>query len=311
MDNNSEKYEKLCKNIVAALLEEGCGEEKIHVKHNSRLKGKSGVTHQIDVYARYERDGKTYDIIIDAKNWNKRVSKGEVFKMKCVRDDLPRKVTGIVVSKNGYQKGAKKFADYYGIGVYCLAPSLDSIKLSLTIPSISAKDVVIVFDEKWNFQYAEQCNIPKEVVSTLMSTYRNLQFLPLLYSDESTQEEGFIGAAVDVIVQYYRETVDKGNMTVDENSTPITCQFTKPVFIETDDKRFPRLKISALEGNVSRSTYTKNLPPITSKFYIEGFVRYLLKYAGSSKSMEERFGKTHVFRESSKTGKITKTYTTR
>jgi len=143
-----------------------------------------------------------------------------------------------------------------------------------------------------------------------MSTYRNLQFLPLHYSDESTQERCLIGAAVDVIVKYCTEMVDKRNMTLDENPTLITCQFTKPVFIETDDERFRRLKISALEGNVFRSTYTENLPPITSKFYVEGFVRYILEYAGSSKSMEEKFGKAHVFRENSKTGKITKTYTT-
>ena len=85
-----------------------------NVQHNKKLKGRSGCEHQIDVYWEYEKDGVHHYVAIECKNYSKRVSKGIVCAFQGVLDDLDG-VEGIIVSKKGYQQGAKEYANHYGI----------------------------------------------------------------------------------------------------------------------------------------------------------------------------------------------------
>ena len=87
-----------------------------NVKHNVKLVGKSGQKHQIDVYWEYEKDGKTHHVAIECKNYRRRISLEKVCAFKGVLDDLDG-VNGIMVSKVGFQKGAKKYAQQYGISL--------------------------------------------------------------------------------------------------------------------------------------------------------------------------------------------------
>ena len=87
-----------------------------NVQHNVKLVGKSGQKHQIDVYWEYEKDGKTHHVAIECKNYSRRISLEKVCAFKGVLDDLDE-VNGIMVSKVGFQKGAKKFAQQYGISL--------------------------------------------------------------------------------------------------------------------------------------------------------------------------------------------------
>ena len=86
------------------------------VRHNVKLEGKSGQKHQIDVYWEYEKGGKTHRVVIECKNYSRRISLEKVCAFKGVLDDL-NGVSGIMVSKVGFQKGAKKYAQQYGISL--------------------------------------------------------------------------------------------------------------------------------------------------------------------------------------------------
>lgn len=86
------------------------------VQHNVKLEGKSGQKHQIDVYWEYEKDGRTHRVAIECKNYSRRISLEKVCAFKGVLDDLDG-VCGIMVSKVGFQKGAKKYAQQYGISL--------------------------------------------------------------------------------------------------------------------------------------------------------------------------------------------------
>lgn len=86
------------------------------VQHNIKLKGRSGCEHQIDVYWEYKKDGITHRVAIECKNYNKRVSKEKVSAFYGIISDLDD-VKGIMVSKKGFQKGAKQFAEHYGISL--------------------------------------------------------------------------------------------------------------------------------------------------------------------------------------------------
>lgn len=86
------------------------------VQHDVKLEGRSGQKHQIDVYWEYEIAGNKHRVAIECKNYNTLVPIGKVRDFKGVLDDL-NGVNGIMVTKVGYQDGAKKYAQEYGISL--------------------------------------------------------------------------------------------------------------------------------------------------------------------------------------------------
>lgn len=87
-----------------------------NVQHNIKMKGHSGCEHQIDVYWEYEKDGQQHGMAIECKNYNKRLEKEKVCAFQGVLADLDN-VGGIMVTKVGFQKGAKIYAKQYGISL--------------------------------------------------------------------------------------------------------------------------------------------------------------------------------------------------
>lgn len=86
----------------------------IKVKNKFDVIGKSGTTHNIDVFYEFVLNGIIHRVIFECKNWNTKVSKEKVLTLKAILDDIPNSV-GIMVSPKGFQSGAKQFAEYHGI----------------------------------------------------------------------------------------------------------------------------------------------------------------------------------------------------
>lgn len=96
-------YELLVKDIVEGIAKlEGL--EESTVQHNVQLTGKSGASHQIDVFWEFKLAGMTWRAVIQAKDWNKRVDFPTLNAFKGVLEDLgnPR---GIMFTRTGYDKG--------------------------------------------------------------------------------------------------------------------------------------------------------------------------------------------------------------
>ena len=85
-----------------------------NVQHNVKLRGKSGQEHKIDVYWEYEIAGVIHRVAIECKNYKRKISIGAVRDFYGVLSDL-NNVAGIMVTKIGYQEGAKEFAAHFGI----------------------------------------------------------------------------------------------------------------------------------------------------------------------------------------------------
>lgn len=115
---NKEKgteYEKLVQSIYQTLLDAD-GFEETTVQHDTNLMGQSGCEHQIDVYWEYKASGQTKRIAIECKAYDKPVSIGRIRDFYGVLSDVPE-LEGIFVSLFGFQSGAKKYADYYGLNL--------------------------------------------------------------------------------------------------------------------------------------------------------------------------------------------------
>lgn len=107
------EYELLAKSIYEALLhKDGVTTE---VKHNVILKGKAA-EHQIDVYWEYMMAETLFRVAIECKNYNSRVTIGKVRDFHSVLNDIGN-IQGIMVSRKGFQSGAKEYAKHYGINL--------------------------------------------------------------------------------------------------------------------------------------------------------------------------------------------------
>lgn len=113
--NQNTDYERFTREVYRQLSElEGI--KTICIEHNIPLTGKSGCKHQIDVYWEYEHLEVKHKVAIECKNYSHTLSIGKVRDFCGVLSDL-EDVTGIMVTKKGYQKGAKKYAAHYGINL--------------------------------------------------------------------------------------------------------------------------------------------------------------------------------------------------
>lgn len=88
--------------------------KEIDVKRNVKIKGKSGVLHQIDVFYEFELNDIVHRVAIECKDHNRPITKGDVQEFKAKLDDIPNS-TGLMASKKGYQSGAKEYAAHYDI----------------------------------------------------------------------------------------------------------------------------------------------------------------------------------------------------
>ena len=113
--NPNIEYEKFTQEIYQELVNADVL-KTTEVQHNVKLKGRSGQEHQIDVYWEYEIAGTKQKVAIECKNYNKNVAIGKIRDFYGVLCDL-NNVAGIMVTKVGYQKGAKEYASEYGISL--------------------------------------------------------------------------------------------------------------------------------------------------------------------------------------------------
>lgn len=157
--NLNTEYEKFAREIYQKLMNAE-GINTINVKHNVKLTGKSGQQHQIDVYWEYQIGGVKHKVVIECKNYNATVPIGKVRDFYGLLADLTN-VSGIMITKMGYQAGAKAYASYYGINLKELrTPTLEEAIIGeIQIHTqIARKRRLFLIDKQW----AELNNISLE-----------------------------------------------------------------------------------------------------------------------------------------------------
>jgi len=147
--NPNTEFERFTQRVYQKLVNNDVLKPTI-VQHNVKLKGKSGCEHQIDVFWEYEIAGNKHRVAIECKNYDSLVPIGKVRDFFGVIQDL-NGVRGIMVSSKGYQEGAKKFADFYGISLKELRrPSWnESIGSITTSVHADIRRTLFLIDESW------------------------------------------------------------------------------------------------------------------------------------------------------------------
>lgn len=283
--NPNKEYEKFTQEIYQELVNNDVL-KPTRVLHNVKIKGKSGQEHQIDVYWEYEIAGSKHKVAIECKNYDKTVAIGKVRDFYGVLSDL-NNVAGIMVTKVGYQAGAKKYALEYGIELKELrAPFLSEtifgpMKFNI---NISTRHCLFLVDEKYSqinhFNLVEYRRKLNEITQDRIYTTH----IPLiLASDIITDSTGTQIASLDGI---------KSNTPMDSDSD-IIHRF-EDAYVQT---KWGWIKINEIKFEYEYRNHSRII-----SIYAKDFVKAILKDAlsgeikliGQQESYEELICQTNL-----------------
>lgn len=74
-------------------------------------------THEVDVLAVTEFGGLKFQVVVECKYWNTKVKKTQVIALHSIVSDIGAE-KGVIISKVGFQKGAKEYASKSNIELY-------------------------------------------------------------------------------------------------------------------------------------------------------------------------------------------------
>lgn len=142
--NENTEYELLTKKIYQLLLNYQ-GFDNIEVKHNIKIKGKSGVEHQIDVFWEFKIADIPHRVAIECKNYNSSITLGRIRDFHSVLQDIGN-VYGIIVTKTAFQSGVMEYAKHHEIGLKLLRNPIEDdwdgrlkrieIDINIVVPQI-------------------------------------------------------------------------------------------------------------------------------------------------------------------------------
>lgn len=118
--NTGSDFEEYVRQIYSILL--NMKDEGILVTRNATLRGNNGHKCKIDVYYEFWRAGIRHRVIIECKDWGSPVDQDKIHALESKVRHNPG-VIGVIISRSGYQSGAKDFAEQQGI----LALTLDNL----------------------------------------------------------------------------------------------------------------------------------------------------------------------------------------
>lgn len=152
--NKNTEYEQFAQKVFTGLSSQK-RVKTIKLQHNVKLLGKSDTRHQIDVYWEYEKDGQLHKVAIECKNYTNKVSIGKVRDFYGVLADIEG-LQGIMITKAGYQSGAKKYASSKNIHLKELRAPIGKESLAgriITDFHISMRRCLYLVDEDWAKQH--------------------------------------------------------------------------------------------------------------------------------------------------------------
>jgi len=124
MNNTSEEYELFIKNLITDIQKNHRKIESLGYGRTNMIEGLCGQTHQIDVsFIDHDCPNPTL-VLIECKERKRRsIELADVKVLKATLDDIlasprtPDCISAIIVTTIGEQKGARKFAEFYGIEI--------------------------------------------------------------------------------------------------------------------------------------------------------------------------------------------------
>lgn len=158
------KYEEITKYIYETLGQSN-GVKIECFGNECKLKGKSEVFHQIDVYATHSDGLHTYKTLVECKYWNDNINKDIIMKVAEIVEDTGAS-KGVIVSKNGFTPDAVAFAKYKNIGLIELREPTEKdwegrikdihFEMNMLVPRVERFEILVPEGTTPNFKTGRQ-----------------------------------------------------------------------------------------------------------------------------------------------------------
>lgn len=158
--------------------------KNILVSKKVKIKGKSNALNEFDVYYEFMHLNLTCKVVIECKDWKYPVDIGEVRDFAQKIDDVGGcQIVGVMVSKNGYQSGAKTFANSCGITLLTISdlPNIYEIVAGIIKKSF-LPDENIVGDPFWTIMEVTNGKMTGNYLSLECELNTIRPTIPLFYS---------------------------------------------------------------------------------------------------------------------------------
>ncbi len=250
--------------IVTALIDEIRRQDSVQtivIQSKKILRGKSGAAQQIDVYWEFLTGVKAHKCAIEAKHWDKPVSRRELSKFRAVLEDLHGQHKGVFLASSGYQEGARNYAERHGIDVYIFPFTIEMTNEDVTFFVPKFEHIAPVFDEEW----IEHVLMPK------LREVRSLEVNALSPDDQTHLFDEHCAAKTvrEVLHEHYLAEIR------DATAHEICIRFDRPTYVETGDPNAPMLKVNGLDALFSVTSHVETFDRI-SKDYARGAVEFML-----------------------------------
>jgi hypothetical protein len=115
------------------------------------MKGKSGATHQIDVYWEFKLAGTKYRTCIECKHFNTAIKKLHIAAFATILDDIGN-ATGIFATTVGFQKGAVQLAKQTGIRLVLVNNLIKTVNITI----LANRSDTLITDIKYDMNQAKE-----------------------------------------------------------------------------------------------------------------------------------------------------------
>ncbi|WP_196799880.1 restriction endonuclease [Mariprofundus ferrooxydans] len=146
MNNRDTEYELLVARILQGMLKYD-GFENLHVEHDVVLTGKSGATHQIDVFWEFKAAGTIYRTCVECKNYASAVKKLHVAAFSATLADIGN-ANGIIATTHSFQKGAKLLAQQNNIRLVLINNLIKTIHIVMHPQQTNFTNLSIIFNQE-------------------------------------------------------------------------------------------------------------------------------------------------------------------
>lgn len=257
--NTGNTYEKLTQKLYQQIVDlDSRGYEKIEVKHNLKIRGKSGLEHQIDVFWEFVLGSVHYSTIIEVKDWQNKVKKSDLMAFTEKIKDIPGFPTGIYVSRSGFQRGALEWAKLNGIKLVTISEpnTINHIHLNFNVRTPDITNFAIDINQEWLKNYMDRNGIRgtfelNTTAGDVVLFDGNDNSTPLIYYIKAAQKP-------------YLDNKDK------ITNSHVTYRFDEERYLYTGDPAIPRILVNgfSFDLTIHEGTYTHEIHPNNVADYI-------------------------------------------
>jgi hypothetical protein len=251
MSYRGKAHEAIIAELVDQVTKEG-SVQTLAVESNKNLKGIAGTTHQFDVYWEFQTCGKTHRCAIEAKYWDKPVSRRELGRFRKALDDVQASPTGIFLASSGFEKHARVYAQHQNVDVWVYPFSIKVEDEEVTFFVAKFDHVSPVFDEVW-------------IEKVLKPKLQDGAPVPVNLGGTDEQTHVFDEHCAAKTVREVLNEHYLAKMT-DVPAHEICVLFEKPTYIETGDPAAPMLKLNGLDAVFSMTSHTETLRHVSMDY---------------------------------------------